>query len=82
VSLLEPRKGSKPESYRREVPLRDDSSEAIQGRFSPGEVKAIWALPMAIFGSLHDPEGVSAPIGIGRGGYASGPTLLAASLSG
>jgi len=63
-------------------PLRTIRAKPIQGRSPLEKVKAIWGLPMAIFEACTILKEFQPQLVLGVGGYASGPTLLAASLLG
>jgi UDP-N-acetylglucosamine--N-acetylmuramyl-(pentapeptide) pyrophosphoryl-undecaprenol N-acetylglucosamine transferase len=63
-------------------PLRTIRAKPIQGRSLLDKVKAIWGLPMAIFEACTILKEFRPQLVLGVGGYASGPTLLAASLLG
>jgi UDP-N-acetylglucosamine--N-acetylmuramyl-(pentapeptide) pyrophosphoryl-undecaprenol N-acetylglucosamine transferase len=63
-------------------PLRTIRAKPIQGRSLLEKVKAIWGLPMAIFEASTILKEFQPQLVLGVGGYASGPTLLAASLLG
>jgi len=63
-------------------PLRTIRAKPIQGKSLLEKVKAIWGLPMAIFEARTILKEFQPQLVLGVGGYASGPTLLAASLLG
>jgi UDP-N-acetylglucosamine--N-acetylmuramyl-(pentapeptide) pyrophosphoryl-undecaprenol N-acetylglucosamine transferase len=63
-------------------PLRTIRARPIQGRSLLEKVKAIWGLPMAISEACTILKEFQPQLVLGVGGYASGPTLLAASLLG
>jgi UDP-N-acetylglucosamine--N-acetylmuramyl-(pentapeptide) pyrophosphoryl-undecaprenol N-acetylglucosamine transferase len=63
-------------------PLKTIRAKPIQGRSLPEKVKAIWGLPTAIFEACTILKEFQPQLVLGVGGYASGPTLLAASLLG
>jgi UDP-N-acetylglucosamine--N-acetylmuramyl-(pentapeptide) pyrophosphoryl-undecaprenol N-acetylglucosamine transferase len=59
-------------------PLRTIKAKPIQGKSLPEKVKAIWSLPMAISEACSILREFRPQLVLGVGGYASGPTLLAA----
>jgi UDP-N-acetylglucosamine--N-acetylmuramyl-(pentapeptide) pyrophosphoryl-undecaprenol N-acetylglucosamine transferase len=61
-------------------PLRTIPAQPLKGRSFLGKVKAIWSIPMAISEAISILKDFRPQIVLGVGGYASGPTLLAASL--
>ena len=63
-------------------PLRTIQAKPIQGRSLTEKMKAIWGLPMAIAEACTILKEFQPQLVLGVGGYASGPTLLAASLLG
>jgi UDP-N-acetylglucosamine--N-acetylmuramyl-(pentapeptide) pyrophosphoryl-undecaprenol N-acetylglucosamine transferase len=63
-------------------PLRMIQARPIKGRSLLGKLKAIWSLPIAVSEALSILKDYQPKIVLGVGGYASGPTLLAASLLG
>lgn len=63
-------------------PLRTIRAKPIQGKSLLEKVKAIWGLPMAVFEALTILKEFQPQLVLGVGGYASGPTLLAAFLLG
>jgi UDP-N-acetylglucosamine--N-acetylmuramyl-(pentapeptide) pyrophosphoryl-undecaprenol N-acetylglucosamine transferase len=63
-------------------PLRTIQAKPLKGRSLPGKAKAIWSIPMAILGAMSILKDFRPQIVLGVGGYASGPTLLAAFLLG
>ncbi len=63
-------------------PLRTIKARPIQGRSLLEKIKAIWNLPMAICEAWSILKEFQPQLVLGVGGYASGPTLLAASLLG
>jgi UDP-N-acetylglucosamine--N-acetylmuramyl-(pentapeptide) pyrophosphoryl-undecaprenol N-acetylglucosamine transferase len=63
-------------------PLRTIRARPIQGRSLLEKVKAIWGLPVAISEACTILKEFQPQLVLGVGGYASGPTLLAASLLG
>jgi UDP-N-acetylglucosamine--N-acetylmuramyl-(pentapeptide) pyrophosphoryl-undecaprenol N-acetylglucosamine transferase len=63
-------------------PLRTIRAKPIQGKSPLEKVKAFWGLPMAIFEARTILKEFQPQLVLGVGGYASGPTLLAASLLG
>jgi UDP-N-acetylglucosamine--N-acetylmuramyl-(pentapeptide) pyrophosphoryl-undecaprenol N-acetylglucosamine transferase len=65
-----------------QFPLRTIRAKPIQGRSLLEKVKAIWGLPMAVFEACTILKEFRPQLVLGVGGYASGPTLLAASLLG
>jgi UDP-N-acetylglucosamine--N-acetylmuramyl-(pentapeptide) pyrophosphoryl-undecaprenol N-acetylglucosamine transferase len=60
--------------------LRTIRARPIKGRSLPGKGKAIWNLPTAISEAISILKDFQPQIVLGVGGYASGPTLLAAFL--
>lgn len=63
-------------------PLKMIQARPIKGRSLLGKLKAIWSLPMAVSEACSILKEDQPQIVLGVGGYASGPTLLAASLLG
>src|SRR4030043_2120482 len=63
-------------------PLRMIKAKPIQGKSLLEKVKAIWSFPMAISEACTILKEFQPQLVFGGGGYASGPTLLAASLLG
>jgi len=63
-------------------PLRTIHAKPIQGKSPLEKVKAIWGLPVAISEACTILKEFQPHLVLGVGGYASGPTLLAASLLG
>jgi UDP-N-acetylglucosamine--N-acetylmuramyl-(pentapeptide) pyrophosphoryl-undecaprenol N-acetylglucosamine transferase len=63
-------------------PLRTIQARPIKGRSLLGKVKAIWFIPMAITEAYSILKDFQPQLVLGVGGYASGPTLVAASLLG
>jgi UDP-N-acetylglucosamine--N-acetylmuramyl-(pentapeptide) pyrophosphoryl-undecaprenol N-acetylglucosamine transferase len=63
-------------------PLRTIQAKPIQGKSLMEKVKAIWSLPVAISEACTILKEFQPQLVLGVGGYASGPTLLAASLLG
>ncbi len=63
-------------------PLKMIQARPIKGRSLPGKLKAIWSLPMAVSEAYSILKEDQPQIVLGVGGYASGPTLLAAFLLG
>lgn len=61
-------------------PLRMIKAKPIKGKSFGSQLKAIWSLPVAIFEALSILKEFQPHLVLGVGGYASGPTLLAASL--
>jgi UDP-N-acetylglucosamine--N-acetylmuramyl-(pentapeptide) pyrophosphoryl-undecaprenol N-acetylglucosamine transferase len=59
-------------------PLRMIKAKPIQGKSLLEKVKAIWSLPMAISEACSILKEYQPQLVLGVGGYASGPTLLAA----
>jgi len=59
-------------------PLRMIQARPIKGRSFLGKLKAIWRLPMAVSEASLILKDFQPQIVLGVGGYASGPTLLAA----
>jgi UDP-N-acetylglucosamine--N-acetylmuramyl-(pentapeptide) pyrophosphoryl-undecaprenol N-acetylglucosamine transferase len=59
-------------------PLRTIKAKPIQGKSLLEKVKAIWSLPMAISEAYSILRKFQPQLVLGVGGYASGPTLLAA----
>jgi len=70
VLFIGTEKGSKPESYRREISAEDDSAKPIQGKSLLEKVKAIWGLPMAIFEARTILKEFQPQLVLGVGGYA------------
>jgi len=63
-------------------PLRTIQAMPLKGRSLLGKVKAIWSIPMAIKEAYSILKGFQPQLVLGVGGYASGPTLMAASILG
>jgi UDP-N-acetylglucosamine--N-acetylmuramyl-(pentapeptide) pyrophosphoryl-undecaprenol N-acetylglucosamine transferase len=63
-------------------PLRTIKAKPIQGKSLLEKVKAVWSLPMAISEACSILREFQPQLVLGVGGYASGPTLLAAFLLG
>jgi UDP-N-acetylglucosamine--N-acetylmuramyl-(pentapeptide) pyrophosphoryl-undecaprenol N-acetylglucosamine transferase len=63
-------------------PLKMIQARPIKGRSLLGKLKAIWSLPTAVSEACSILKEDQPQIVLGVGGYASGPTLLAASLLG
>ena len=63
-------------------PLRTIKAKPIQGKSLPEKGKAIWSLPMAVSEACSILKEFKPQLVLGVGGYASGPTLLAAFLLG
>jgi len=63
-------------------PLRTIQARPIKGRSLLGKFKAIWSIPMAITEAYSILKDFQPQLVLGVGGYASGPTLMAASLLG
>ncbi len=63
-------------------PLRTIRAKPFQGRSLLEKLKAVWGLPMAISQACTILKEFQPHFVLGVGGYASGPTLLAASLLG
>ncbi|MGZ3590997.1 MAG: undecaprenyldiphospho-muramoylpentapeptide beta-N-acetylglucosaminyltransferase [Thermodesulfobacteriota bacterium] len=63
-------------------PLRTIKAKPIQGRSLLEKAKAIWSLPMAVSAASSILKEFQPRLVLGVGGYASGPTLLAASFMG
>jgi len=63
-------------------PLRTIQARPLKGKSVLGKVKAIWSIPMAISEAYSILKEFQPQLVLGVGGYASGPTLIAASLSG
>jgi UDP-N-acetylglucosamine--N-acetylmuramyl-(pentapeptide) pyrophosphoryl-undecaprenol N-acetylglucosamine transferase len=63
-------------------PLRTIRAKPIKGKSILGKVKAIWSLPMAISEACSILKEFQPQLVLGVGGYASGPTLMAAFLLG
>jgi len=63
-------------------PLRTIHAKPIQGKSPLEKVKAIWGLPTALFEACSILRKFQPQLVLGVGGYASGPTLLAASFLG
>jgi len=61
-------------------PLRMIQARPLKGRSPVEKIKAIWSIPMAISGALSILKEFHPQLVLGVGGYASGPTLFAASL--
>jgi len=61
-------------------PLKMIHAMPIQGRSFKGKLKAVWALPKAISEALTILKSFRPDFVLGVGGYASGPTVLAALL--
>jgi UDP-N-acetylglucosamine--N-acetylmuramyl-(pentapeptide) pyrophosphoryl-undecaprenol N-acetylglucosamine transferase len=62
--------------------LRTIQAKPIKGRSLLGKVKAIWSLPKAISEACSILKEFQPQLVLGVGGYASGPTLMAAFLLG
>jgi UDP-N-acetylglucosamine--N-acetylmuramyl-(pentapeptide) pyrophosphoryl-undecaprenol N-acetylglucosamine transferase len=63
-------------------PLRTIKAMPLKGRSLIGKVKAIWSIPMAMTEAYSILKNFQPQLVLGVGGYASGPTLMAASLLG
>jgi UDP-N-acetylglucosamine--N-acetylmuramyl-(pentapeptide) pyrophosphoryl-undecaprenol N-acetylglucosamine transferase len=63
-------------------PLRMIQARPIKGRSFLGKLKALWSLPKAVSEASSILKEFQPQVVLGVGGYASGPTLLAASLLG
>jgi len=63
-------------------PLRTIQARPLKGRSLLGKVKAIWSIPIAIKEAYSILKGFQPQLVFGVGGYASGPTLMAAFLLG
>jgi len=63
-------------------PLKTIQAKPIQGRSLLGKAKAVWSLPMAVSEAYSILKDFQPHFVLGVGGYASGPTLLAAFLLG
>jgi len=63
-------------------PLRMIHAMPIKGRSFMGKLKAFWSLPKAVLEASSILKEFQPQVVVGVGGYASGPTLLAASLLG
>jgi UDP-N-acetylglucosamine--N-acetylmuramyl-(pentapeptide) pyrophosphoryl-undecaprenol N-acetylglucosamine transferase len=63
-------------------PLRTIQAMPLKGRSLPGKVKVIWSIPMAVTEAYSILKDFQPQLVLGVGGYASGPTLMAASLLG
>ena len=61
-------------------PLRMIQARPLKGRSPVEKIKAIWSIPMAISEALSILKEFHPQLVLGVGGYASGPTLFAASL--
>lgn len=61
-------------------PLRMIQARPLKGRSPVEKLKAIWSIPMAISEALSILKEFHPQLVLGVGGYASGPTLFAASL--
>ncbi len=61
-------------------PLRTIKAKPIQGRSPREKARAIWSLPTAVFEASSILRDFHPQLVLGVGGYASGPTLLAAFL--
>ena len=61
-------------------PLRTIQARPIKGRSILGKGRAIWTMPKAISGAFSILKNFQPQLVLGVGGYASGPTLLAAFL--
>ena len=59
-------------------PLKMIQARPIKGRSLVGKLKALWSLPSAVSEALSILKDFQPQIVLGIGGYASGPTLLAA----
>jgi len=63
-------------------PLRTIQAKPLKGRSFLGKMKAIWAIPVAISEAYAILREFQPDLVLGVGGYASGPTLIAASILG
>ena len=63
-------------------PLRTIRAMPLKGRSFLAKVKALQSIPMAVWEALSILKEFKPQVVVGVGGYASGPTLLAASLLG
>ena len=63
-------------------PLRTIKAMPLKGRSLLGKVKAIWSIPMAMTEAYSILKNFQPQLVLGVGGYASGPTLMAAFLLG
>jgi len=63
-------------------PLRTIQAKPLKGRSLLGKVKTIWSIPIAISEAYSILKDFQPQLVLGVGGYASGPTLMAASLLG
>lgn len=63
-------------------PLRTIQAMPLKGRSLLGKVKAIWSIPMAMIEAYSILKNFEPQLVLGVGGYASGPTLMVASLLG
>jgi len=63
-------------------PLRTIKAMPLKGRSLLGKVKAIWSIPLAMAEAYSILKNLQPQLVLGVGGYASGPTLMAASLLG
>jgi UDP-N-acetylglucosamine--N-acetylmuramyl-(pentapeptide) pyrophosphoryl-undecaprenol N-acetylglucosamine transferase len=61
-------------------PLRTIRARPLKGRSFFGKLRALWTIPMAISEAFSILKEFQPQLVLGVGGYASGPTLLAASL--
>jgi len=61
-------------------PLRTIQAKPLKGRSFLGKLKAIWAIPAAISEAYAILREFRPDLVLGVGGYASGPTLIAASI--
>ncbi|OGP61785.1 MAG: undecaprenyldiphospho-muramoylpentapeptide beta-N-acetylglucosaminyltransferase [Deltaproteobacteria bacterium RBG_13_47_9] len=67
---------------KKKLPMRTIQARPIKGRSLLSKAKAIWTLPMATLEALSILKDFQPQFVLGVGGYASGPTLLAAFLLG
>jgi UDP-N-acetylglucosamine--N-acetylmuramyl-(pentapeptide) pyrophosphoryl-undecaprenol N-acetylglucosamine transferase len=63
-------------------PLKMIQAKPIKGRAPLGKLKALWSLPVAVSEAFSILKSFRPQIVLGVGGYASGPTLVAAFLLG
>ena len=61
-------------------PLRTIQAQPLKGRSLLGKMKAIWSIPLAVSEAMSILKDFRPQIVLGVGGYASGPTLVAAFL--
>jgi UDP-N-acetylglucosamine--N-acetylmuramyl-(pentapeptide) pyrophosphoryl-undecaprenol N-acetylglucosamine transferase len=61
-------------------PLRTIQAQPLKGRSLLGKMKAIWSIPSAVSEAMSILKDFRPQIVLGVGGYASGPTLVAAFL--